>query len=332
MFTIVNIIGVALVMIMINHVILFIFVTNYGKAFRLAFFMNWATRFISNLGHPSCNGVKFMTRNFYLTVNKDIKIGVWHTLPKGLSDSIGEKSLSSKKYRRSFFENCIRNYKYRIVIYCHGAFGYRGNTKSISVANVIASKNCHVFMLDYRGYADSTGDSNEEGFYEDLRCLYTYVYRLAPGSVYIWGHSMGAAVACKVAGDMCNINKSPKGLMLESGFTTAFDAFIYFPFNTVYRSLSYVYKYIAQRCDAYCLRMRNIDNILNVTCPITLVHAKDDWVVPFFMSQQLYIVANEAGKVVRMFIFNDDQMLGHSHIITAPEFLTILDLFLEIKK
>uniref|UniRef100_A0A0N4ZDM3 Hydrolase_4 domain-containing protein n=1 Tax=Parastrongyloides trichosuri TaxID=131310 RepID=A0A0N4ZDM3_PARTI len=293
--------------------------------------MNWATRFISNMGHPACNGVKYLTRNFYMKVDGKIKIGVWHTLPKRISEMVKKRSLSDKKYERSFFEKCIKNSKDGVVIYCHGVFGYRGNTKSIQVANAIASRNYHVFMLDYRGYADSTGDSNEEGFYEDLSCLYKYIYKMAPGRIYLWGHSMGAAIACRVAADFSDINKSPKGILMEAPFTTAFETFVYFPFNTMYRSFSYVYNYIAQTLDTYCIRMRSIDNIVRITCPITLVHAKDDWYIPFFMSQQLYIIASESGKKVRMFLFNEDQHLGHSRIINAPEFVQILDIFLDIK-
>uniref|UniRef100_A0A0K0F6P9 Hydrolase_4 domain-containing protein n=1 Tax=Strongyloides venezuelensis TaxID=75913 RepID=A0A0K0F6P9_STRVS len=289
--------------------------------------MNYATRFNTNLGDPEYDGVKYVTRNFYLHVQKGVRIGVWHTLPRSLSAIL---KIENKKYERLTFENAIKEHNHKVVVYCHGAFGYRGNGKSISVANKLSLNDCHVFILDYRGFADSSGECSEEGFYIDLKVLYKYIYSLAPGRIYFWGHSMGGAIATRVAADLCEIGKGPQGLMLESSFTSAFDAFIYYPFNTAYRSFSYIYKYAAERTERCCVRMQNNVNILRVTCPITLVHAKDDWIVPFFMSQQLYIIAKDSGKDVKMIIFNEEQQFGHNDCIKSPDFQNILENFLEL--
>ncbi|CEF66301.1 Hypothetical protein SRAE_2000097100 [Strongyloides ratti] len=289
--------------------------------------MNYATRFIRNLGNPKVDGVKYLTRNFYIQVQKGVRIGVWHTLPHDLS---ALSKINDKKYERSTFEKAIIDHGHKVVIYCHGAFGYRGNIKSICVANKLASNNCHAIALDYRGFADSSGECDEEGFYDDLKVLYKYIYKLAPGRIYLWGHSMGGAIVTRVAADLGKEKKGPQGILLESCFTSAFDAFIYYPFNTAYRSFTYVYKYAAERTESYSVRMRNDEQILHVTCPITLVHAKDDWIIPFFMTQQLYILAKDSGKKVKMIIFNEELQLGHSDCIRAPEFQNILEHFLEL--
>ena len=58
-----------------------------------------------------------------------------------------------------------------------------------------------VFTLDYRGFGDSTGEPTEDGLIKDARFVYDWLQRMTDGrrKIYIWGQSLGSAVACQLA-------------------------------------------------------------------------------------------------------------------------------------
>ena len=60
----------------------------------------------------------------------------------------------------------------------------------------------NVMELDYRGYGKSTGSPNEAGVYRDADAAYQYLIasrKFAPEEIYIYGHSLGGAVAIDLA-------------------------------------------------------------------------------------------------------------------------------------
>lgn len=58
-----------------------------------------------------------------------------------------------------------------------------------------------VFIFDYRGFGDSTGEPTEEGLIRDARYVYDWLHNASNGhrKIYIWGQSLGSAVACQLA-------------------------------------------------------------------------------------------------------------------------------------
>jgi pimeloyl-ACP methyl ester carboxylesterase len=58
-----------------------------------------------------------------------------------------------------------------------------------------------VFIFDYRGFGDSTGEPTEEGLIRDARYVYDWLHNATNGQrkIYIWGQSLGSAVACQLA-------------------------------------------------------------------------------------------------------------------------------------
>ena len=63
-----------------------------------------------------------------------------------------------------------------------------------------------VITFDYRGFGDSTGKPTETGLVQDALFVYEWVERLTRGQrrIYVWGHSLGAAVACQLAARLSN--------------------------------------------------------------------------------------------------------------------------------
>lgn len=58
-----------------------------------------------------------------------------------------------------------------------------------------------VITFDYRGFGDSTGEPTEFGLIKDARFIYDWLQKLSHGQrkIYLWGHSLGSAVACQLA-------------------------------------------------------------------------------------------------------------------------------------
>lgn len=79
-----------------------------------------------------------------------------------------------------------------------------------------------VFSFDYRGFGDSTGEPTEEGLVKDARYVYDWLHRMTDGRrrIYIWGQSLGSAVACQLAARLSDDESLSTlgGLVMEAPF------------------------------------------------------------------------------------------------------------------
>lgn len=60
-----------------------------------------------------------------------------------------------------------------------------------------------VIAFDYRGFGDSSGEATEAGLVTDAQFVYQWLETRtnARRRIYLWGHSLGSAVAVQVAAD-----------------------------------------------------------------------------------------------------------------------------------
>jgi fermentation-respiration switch protein FrsA (DUF1100 family) len=131
----------------------------------------------------------------------------------------------------------------------------------------------NVFIFDYRGYGQSKGKPTEEGTYRDARAAWRYLVDsqgIAPESIVLFGRSLGAAVAARLATET-----TPAALIVESGFTSVPDAAAGIYWFLPVRLLSR-FQYDAREA------------IRKVACPVLVVHSRDDEIIPFTHGQALY--------------------------------------------
>jgi fermentation-respiration switch protein FrsA (DUF1100 family) len=135
-----------------------------------------------------------------------------------------------------------------------------------------------VFALDYRGYGRSQGTPSEQGLYRDARAAWTDLtgaLAVPPERVVIAGRSLGSGPAVQLATEV-----RPAALVLESPMTNIPDmARVVYPFLPV--SLL-----VRSRFD-------NARNIRDVTCPVMVIHAEQDEIIPPSMGRRVFNAARD---------------------------------------
>jgi len=184
------------------------------------------------------------------------------------------------------------------LLYLHGArWNLTGSSGRIARYRQLGFA---VLAIDYRGFGKSSGDvPSEEMAYEDARAAWQELRRRAPNARhYVYGHSLGGAVAIEVARN----NPLVDGLILEATFTSIRDmareyAWGWLPVELV----------LTQRFDS-------LDKIAEVPAPTLFIHGTADRLVPSWMSEKLYA----ASKAKKQFVLIDGA--GHSNIAWSSSF------------
>ncbi len=135
-----------------------------------------------------------------------------------------------------------------------------------------------VLIFDYRGYGRSEGRISEQGTYRDAEAAWRYLteQRNIPArDIILFGRSLGAAVATQLA-----TRHTPGALMIESAFTSvpdmAADIYPFLPVRWLARFQYATGEYLA-----------------SVSCPVLVVHSRDDEIIPFKHGERLFELAKE---------------------------------------
>lgn len=130
-----------------------------------------------------------------------------------------------------------------------------------------------VIGYDYRGYGASTGGRpTASGTYEDIAAVYRYAteeLEIPPSRLVLFGRSVGSGPATHLAAD-----REVAGLILENAFTSAFvvvTRVTLLPFD----------------------KFPNLRNMRQVECPVLIIHAVDDEIIPLAHGRALYQAARE---------------------------------------
>ena len=168
-----------------------------------------------------------------------------------------------------------RNNAGDVLIYLHGSALNMG-------ANVNALRRLHnlgfaVLIVSYRGYGLSDGEfPSETLLYADAEASWNYLVaqkQIEPNKIYIYGHSIGGAVAI----DLAVRHPNAAGLIVESTFTSIIDVarleakYRLFPLELI----------VHQRFDS-------LSKVPHLRIPALFIHGTNDHLIPFEMSRLLY--------------------------------------------
>ena len=163
----------------------------------------------------------------------------------------------------------------RYLIYLHGsAFNIGAN---VNHARRFQNLGFSVLLISYRGYGHSEGEfPTEAQVYADAESAWNYLVThkgIRPGNIFIYGHSLGGAVAINLA----VMHPEAGGLIVEGAFTSIAD---------MGRQHQY-YRFLPIDLITH-QRFDSISKISRLKIPVLIMHGTEDKVVPFSMSRRLY--------------------------------------------
>jgi uncharacterized protein len=159
---------------------------------------------------------------------------------------------------------------------------FHGNAENIGMGleqmKALSRLGLNILAIDFRGYGKSEGKPNEQGLYLDGEAGYKYLVEsrhFEPRNIFIYGHSLGGAVATEVA-----FRHECGGLIVESSFTSIRDMarhVLKIPFM----------EYVTRS------RFDSITKIAQVRAPVMIIHGRQDKLIPFSMGQRLFAAAHQ---------------------------------------
>ena len=169
------------------------------------------------------------------------------------------------------------------IVFLHGNAG--NISHRLDTLRIFHRLHVNTLIIDYRGYGQSDGSPSEPGSYLDARAAWDYlteVRKLPPQTLIIFGRSLGGAVAAWLAKEV-----EPGGVVLESTFSSVPDMAVR------------LYPWLPVRLLAR-IRYDTRTYLLEVNCPVLVVHSEEDDLIPFSHGETLYAVAGQPKSFLRM--------------------------------
>ena len=193
------------------------------------------------------------------------------------------------------------------VLYFSGNAGNR--RYRVDEFRVFTALGCDVLVFDYRGYGENEGSPSQERLAADARAAWSYATeqrQIAPSRMFLFGESLGGAVAVRLAAEQSAAGTPPGGLILRSTFSSMADVG------------SYHYPWLPVRL-VLVDRYPSADRIGEVSCPLLQLHGARDTVVPLQFGRRLFAAAPErsAGGIAKRFVELPDA--DHNDVLSAAE-------------
>jgi len=190
---------------------------------------------------------------------------------------------------------------------CHGNAG----TMRDRLAKLVKFRKAgaSVLLFDYRGYGRSKGVPTEAGTYRDAEVFYRWlidVKKAPPSRIVFYGESLGNGVSIEMA-----LRHKPLGLIVDSAFTSTVDmGRLVLPWLPV----DWIVKY----------RYDNLAKIPKISCPVLVMHSRQDDVIPFAMGQALFAAAPQPKTFLEMKGSHNDGFMD-----TGPAYDEAVERFLK---
>ncbi len=194
-----------------------------------------------------------------------------------------------------------------VLLFFHGNAGNISHRlDSLKIFNELGLA---TLIFDYRGYGRSHGQPSEQGTYRDAQAAWRYLTeeRHSPAQdIVLFGRSLGASIAAHLASEY-----TPKALIIESAFTSVPDL------------AAEVYPFVPARWLAR-FRYSTEAHLRSVSCPVLIVHSRDDEIIPFAHGRRLFAVANEPKQLLEIRGGHNDGFL-----VSGQTYVDALDTFLK---
>lgn len=268
-----------------------------------------------------------------------------------------EGATITESLQQQFYENLLTIPDTVIVLYFHGNTASRGSGHRVDMYKVLRNLNYHVITFDYRSYGDSDKiPPSEDGLVNDGFTVFKYIRSITKNPIIFWGHSLGTGVSSHLLANMekLGIPNGAKGLILEAPFTNIKDEIREHPFAKVthfysqnfirismsvffvfslqpFKNLPWFDVTISNPMHCNYLRFESDKYISQYRQPVLIMHAEDDYVIPFHLGYKLYRIAlddrNKTWGPVEFKRFDDSFHYGHKYICRSPELPALISKF-----
>ena len=281
---------------------------------------------ISKLNHPKSWWKLEDAEHHTIQLQMNETIGVWHINP-----TITNTSAKTAK---------------KVILYCHGSAYHRAHPIRLGLYRFLSGNGFHVVTFDYRGFADSRKNDvpTERSAIDDILTVIQWMYQQniveADSQFLLWGHSMGTALSTQA---LCNLQDShphlaPDGLVLEAPFNTLLDEIKCYPLSKYFMKLypgDLLMSLLKRAFHIQHFKLNTDDYLLNVKCPVLILHAEDDTRVDVALAKKLFNTslndANCPNKSIKCVLFKKNHGLGHRCIYKHYVLKSILVDFLNKK-
>lgn len=234
------------------------------------------------------------------TAESQSRVGAWLLLPtqsSGRVERLGEEDT--------------------VVLYLHGNSSNRAQPHRTHLYHALLQLGYHVLAVDYRGFGDSSPVwLCESSVVADARAALDWVSAKLGDRcrVLVWGHSLGTAIASHMVADFdmeTGGNSSVAGLVLESPFNNMAEEVRQFRASKALQLLVDLDTVLTQSD----LRFETDKWLPAVKCPVLVLHAEDDGVVPHSLAARLVTDTTQAGKEsIKLVSLPASEQCGHTDI------------------
>jgi abhydrolase domain-containing protein 12 len=178
-------------------------------------------------------------------------------------------------------------------------------TESYRTLSDGSTSNIHILAIDYRGFGFSTGSPTEDGVITDGVAAVDWALQIAKipsDRIVIVGQSLGTAVTTGVVERFAKRGIDFAGVVLIAGFTSMENLLIeysiagYIPLLSPLKSHPALQKYLISYVVDTWESATRLANIVRLSKKIRLfiIHAKDDYEIPWTQSEGLFAAAANA--------------------------------------
>ena len=197
----------------------------------------------------------------------------------------------------------LKNSNKKTILFLHGNAGNLDNR--IDKLNSLGSMEINFLIIAWRGYSGNLGSPSEVGLYKDALGAIKWLNEkgISNDQIILYGESLGTAIATEVGQ-----NENFAGIILEAPFTSMVDMgqkiYPIFPVRFLLKD-----KYESKK------------KIKNLKSPILVLHGRKDKIVPFYMGEKIFEMANN--PKFKYFTDLDDHMM-----IFDDKLINEIDLFI----
>ena len=184
----------------------------------------------------------------------------------------------------------LKNSNKKTILFLHGNAGNLDNR--IDKLNFLGNMDINFLIISWRGYSGNPGNPSEAGLYKDALSGIEWLNKkgISNDQIILYGESLGTAITTEVAQ-----NENFAGIILEAPFTSMVDMgqkiYPIFPVKFLLKD-----KYESK------------NKIKNIKSPILVLHGRKDKIVPFYMGEKIFEMANS--PKFKYFTDLDDHMMN----------------------